>query len=469
MEAFGNAKTCRNHNSSRFGKFFYLQYDRSHQLVGSSISMYLLEKSRVVAPPTGERSYHILYQLCAAAATDAGLGQRLQLDAAEGAGGFTYCMRGGVTTIAGVDDAADFGATITAMATLGFSEEDRDAVMRVLAGILHLGNVSFDSKSGGSVPSASVGGSRAAVTDDEAAHVVAGRALSAAASLLGLDEATTKRALESRSMRIDGQTVETPVSVASAGDGRDALAKVLYGRLFEWLVARIDESMSASGSAAGGLAIGVLDIFGFEVMEKVNSFEQLCINYANERLHQQFNRGYFTAELEEFASEGITIDPSSIKYPDNQDCLDLFEQRPLGLLSLMEESCRLAQSTDQMMVQTFCDKLSASSRFEKVRTDRMAFVINHFACPVKYDAAGMIDKNLDNVPAGLVEVACASTQPLVRELFESKRAAAGGGPKRALYTVAGEFKNQLTDLMNTLTSSSLHYIRCIKVRVLAAI
>jgi hypothetical protein len=443
LEAFGNAKTVRNNNSSRFGKLIEIHFDANGYISGARITQYLLERSRIVQQAAQERNYHIFYQLLAGC-TDQER-QRLRLTDASR---FRYLNQSGCVQIDGWDDEALFAKTRTALSYLGMSDRQQEQILQVLAAILHLGNLEFEPQGDGSrlrTGSASVQ-----------------EAMRACAEMLGLDPDALARALTNRSMNVRGQVTVIPLRPEQAVEARDALAKAIYARLFEWLVSRINQAIHRPGQARSFIA--VLDIFGFENFKR-NSFEQLCINYTNEKLQLHFNEHIFKLEQEEYAREKIQW--SRVDFKDNQGCIDLIEKStgPPGLLALLDEECRFPKATDA----TYLDKITQQHQpkqqqqpgyFERPKGSRTAFVIRHYAGEVQYETEGFLDKNKDVLQADLLALLLKSKQEVVRQAFEVMAGSEESGAK--VRTVAGNFKNQLIALVNTLSSTQTHYVRTIK-------
>ncbi|KAA0173526.1 hypothetical protein FNF27_05021 [Cafeteria roenbergensis] len=454
LETFGNARTVRNENSSRFGKFIALQFDDDGQLVGSRIQTYLLEKVRIVSQSDGERNYHAFYQLLAGTPAEQlaewGLGKPKD---------HHYTNQSSTTGLTGHSDAELREETEEALTTMGFSEEQRLGVWRTVAALLHLGNVTFQG--------------------DEEAEVDPATAESAerAAALLGVSEPDLAKVLTHKRLEVGGKTMFKCLTPADATTARDALCKQVYGRLFEWLVARVNDSIRHDDDTSS--FIGVLDIFGFESF-LVNSFEQLCINYTNEKLQQHFNDFVFRLEQEEYDREGI--DWADIEFPDNQDILGLIEdKRPPGLLALLDETCIMPKADDGSFADKARDTHSSSSRFSvsRMQQSRRQFAIRHYAGEVVYTADGFCDKNKDSIPAEAAELVAASTFAVTASFFEptpeeakaaEEEAAAaaksqgrgrrrGGGMSK---TVSTQFRSQLQSLMTVVRATSPHYIRCIK-------
>lgn len=435
LEAFGNARTVRNDNSSRFGKYVEILFNERSEMVGASIRTYLLEKTRVVFQAPGERGYHIFYQLCAGITEP----RRTQWGLACGCKGFRYL--GGVE--GDTEDADQFAQTVKAMRIAGFSESLCWEVMQVLAGILHLGNIAF-------LPDPSNQGYAMLADPSD---------LCLPAQLLGIaDPAELGCWLRQKVLVTSQESVVAFLTVDQAAAARDSLAKHLYAELFNAIVDRLNGALNPLGASDAALRfIGVLDIYGFERFDHRNSFEQFCINYANEKLQHIFNQQVFRLEQDLYRSEGIRW--SSISWSDNQPCIDLIEGR-LGILALLDEQCRFPGATDK----SFLDKIDqvilspTSGVYERDRFGRCAFTIKHFAYDVIYDADGFLEKNRDQVPPDLARLLQGSRNELVAAIFHSADAA--DGPPKA--TTGAAFKSSLAQLMQTIRSTRVHYVRCIK-------
>ncbi|XP_046682194.1 unconventional myosin-Va isoform X2 [Homalodisca vitripennis] len=457
MEAIGNAKTTRNDNSSRFGKFIELQFSRTYNIIGASMRTYLLEKSRVVFQAPEERNYHILYQLCAGREEY----PYLKLDDAT-----IYRYLSQEAVIPGVDDAQCFQETISALVTLGFSERKITDIFRVLASILHLGNINITG-----------------VNDmDDSSIPEADSHLLILAELLGVDVQELRKWLCLRRIVSRREVFEKPMTLTEAMGARDALAKYIYAELFSWIVQIINRTLETS-SGARHKFIGVLDIYGFETFE-INSFEQFCINYANEKLQQQFNQHVFKLEQEEYLREDIEW--KFIDFYDNQPCIDLIETK-LGILDLLDEECRMPKGSDSSWVEKLYSTCTKWPHFSKPRFGTNAFVIKHFADRVEYEALGFLEKNRDTVVEEQVEVLRSGNNRLVRSLFRDDNKLsvstipAAPVPKTRVVvtsksapssntsslsknkkTVGSQFRSSLNALMSTLNATTPHYIRCIK-------
>ncbi|XP_065350238.1 unconventional myosin-Va isoform X2 [Cloeon dipterum] len=448
MEAIGNAKTTRNDNSSRFGKFIEIHFDKRHQIQGASMRTYLLEKSRVVFQAPGERNYHIFYQLCAARKScpllsDLSLGD---CDV------FRFTNQGEDPRIQGVDDAQAFDETRTALSLLGLEEQTQLRMFRVLAALLHLGNVRI----------VEVNEGESKVANDD-------RHLTLACALLSVDVKALRRWLCTRRIVSMRDEIMKAMPVQEAAAARDALAKHVYAQLFSWIVRQINRELENTGR--GQRFIGVLDIYGFETFE-INSFEQFCINYANEKLQQQFNQHVFKLEQEEYLKEEIQW--NLIDFYDNQPCIDLIEAK-LGILDLLDEECRMPKGSDSSWAEKLYERCSKSKHFAKPRFGTRAYIIHHFADEVEYQSQGFLDKNRDTVIEEQIEVLRQSSDELVRKLFLDEPPVSktpgvkikvlpttGTATKQHKKTVGSQFRDSLNMLMTTLNETTPHYVRCIK-------
>ena len=360
-----NAKTVRNDNSSRFGKFVQVNFSNMGKLKSAHISNYLLEKCRIVGQNEGERNYHIFYQLCAGASED--LRESLGLLAAE-----NYSFLNGETVIDDVDDNEQFDETLECMYSLGFDATAQRMIFQILAAILHIGNLEFfeDAAKG------------------EGTHV-SFKSAAKIAELLGVDPDDLCTVIRFRSLQhpVTKKTINMPNHISQATQICHAMVKSIYARLFDWLVKKVNEHMgsgSQTDKSAGGASgsvrkkqqkkqpeskdryIGLLDIYGFEVFE-TNSFEQLCINFANEKLQQHFNHHIFSSEQSMYQMEEINW--SHIEFQDNQHIIDSLDKRPLGIFNVLDSECLMPKATDQ----TFLNKvLSKSASTTVYKADRFA-------------------------------------------------------------------------------------------------
>ncbi|XP_025817051.1 myosin-17-like isoform X8 [Panicum hallii] len=434
LEAFGNAKTVRNNNSSRFGKFVEIQFDKSGKISGAAIRTYLLERSRVCQINSPERNYHCFYFLCAAPSED------LKKYKLGDPSSFHYLNQSACINVDGINDAEEYLATRNAMDTVGITEQEQEAIFRVVAAVLHLGNINF--AKGREVDSS-------VIKDDKSRFH-----LNTAGELLMCDCEKLENALINREINTPEGVITTTVGPNSATISRDGLAKQIYSRLFDWLVNRINASIGQDPDS--NKLIGVLDIYGFESF-KTNSFEQLCINFTNEKLQQHFNQNVFKMEQEEYTREQINW--SYIEFVDNQDVLDLIEKKPGGIIALLDEACMFPKSTHETLSQKLYEKFKNHKRFTKPKLSRTAFTIQHYAGDVTYQSDQFLDKNKDYVVSEHQELLNASKCSFVSGLFPP---ATEENTKSSKSSIATRFKMQLHELMETLSSTEPHYIRCIK-------
>lgn len=453
MEAFGNAKTTRNDNSSRFGKYIEIMFDTNVDIIGAKIRTYLLERSRLVYQPPTERNYHIFYQLIAGATDDER--ESLGLLPVEQ---FEYLNQGGDPNIPNVDDKAEFELTKDAMTVIGMSLETQTQVFQILAALLHLGNAKITSTRTDAILSASE------------------PSFAKAASLLGVEVVEFAKWMTKKQIVTRSEKIVTALNHKQAVVVRDSVAKFIYSSLFDWLVDSINNGLATEEVRSRVESfIGVLDIYGFEHFQK-NSFEQFCINYANEKLQQEFNQHVFKLEQEEYQREQINW--AYIEFSDNRPCIDLIEGK-LGILSLLDEESRLPAGSDDSFVNKLNQNFSTKPKgfpYQKPRFGKSSFTVLHYAVDVTYDSEGFIEKNRDTVPDEHLEVLTASTNSFLKEILSSaaslrdkeavaKAPAAGrriGGGASRKPTLGGIFKSSLIDLMATIGGTNVHYIRCIK-------
>ncbi|XP_042504196.1 myosin-2-like isoform X2 [Macadamia integrifolia] len=435
LEAFGNAKTSRNDNSSRFGKLIEIHFSRTGKICGAKVQTFLLEKSRVVQLAKGERSYHIFYQLCAGAPSF--LKERLNLKTANE---YEYLKQSNCLTIVDVDDdARKFHSLMEALNIAQLGKEDQESIFATLAAVLWLGNISFQ------------------IMDNENhIDVVSDEAVSNAAKLMGCKAQDLISALSTRKIQAGNDDIVQKLTLWQAIDTRDALAKSIYASLFDWLVEQINRSLEV-GKQRTERSISILDIYGFECFEK-NSFEQFCINYANERLQQHFNRHLLKLEQEEYSEDGI--DWTQVDFEDNQDCLNLFEKKPLGLLSLLDEESTFPKASDLTLANKLKQHLDGNPCFKGQRGG--AFSVRHYAGEVLYDTSGFLEKNRDPLHSDSIRLlsSCSGKLP---QLFASKFLNQSHKPSDSKrQSVGTKFKDQLFKLMQRLESTTPHFIRCIK-------
>ncbi|XP_057512507.1 myosin-9-like isoform X5 [Actinidia eriantha] len=439
LEAFGNAKTVRNNNSSRFGKFVELQFDKNGRISGAAIRTYLLERSRVCQVSDPERNYHCFYLLCAAPPEEI---EKYKLGNPKM---FHYLNQTNCYELVGVSDAHDYLATRRAMDIVGISQQEQDAIFRVVASILHLGNVEF--AKGKEIDSS--------ILKDEKSKFH----LQTTAELLMCDLDGLEDALLKRVMITPEEVIKRSLDPVGATVSRDGLAKTIYSRLFDWLVDKINVSIGQDPNSKS--LIGVLDIYGFESF-KTNSFEQFCINFTNEKLQQHFNQHVFKMEQEEYTKE--EIDWSYIEFVDNQDVLDLIEKKPGGIISLLDEACMFPKSTHETFSQKLYQTFKSHKRFIKPKLSLTDFTIAHYAGEVLYQSDQFLDKNKDYVVPEHQDLLSASKCSFVAGLFPplQEESTKSSSKSSKFSSIGARFKLQLQQLMETLNSTEPHYIRCVK-------
>ncbi|CAM9101018.1 unnamed protein product, partial [Hapterophycus canaliculatus] len=454
LESFGNAKTLRNNNSSRFGKFLKLQFtkDKEHRLAGAFVETYLLEKSRVLSQGMGERNFHILYQLVAGASDV--VAADLKLD---DVGTYKILSQGGCTALDGVDDAEELRTVKAAFDTIGMEEEAQMQVWQLLASVLHMSNLEFD---------------KLDCEHGEVACISDRQALSTLAALLGLEDSALEMMLAQRVVATRGETFTLHYSVADAELTRDAIVKSLYEALFLWIVSVVNTSL---GKGADSLPfIGVLDIFGFENFDTQNEFEQLLINFTNESLQDTFNKQVFNNELKLYEEEGIDVVVSTC--PDNAECLNMLSSRPGGIIPRLDNVCAEPNPSDARYLESLHKTHGRHQDFPRTKPQDMRenFWVKHYAGKVKYTVKGWVERNMDRIPDSFSRTLSTSTHKVVRDATtqygKAPASAAGGGKarptraRRALVkpTVAKAFLGSMQDLNVTLLSTTCNFVRCIK-------
>ncbi|MED6251576.1 Unconventional myosin-Ie [Ataeniobius toweri] len=470
LEAFGNAKTVRNNNSSRFvsinthqyytpvletsatytdqckqnkthvyscqGKYFEIQFSRGGAPDGGKISNFLLEKSRVVSQNPGERNFHIYYQLLGGASGE----QRENLGVTT-PDYYYYMNQSGTYTVEDINDKKDFTDTMGAMSVVGLSLDDQDSVLQLVAGILHLGNISFRE-------------------ENNYAVVESQDFLAFPAYLLGIPQDGLCSKLTSRIMdsKWGGktETISVTLNTEQACFSRDALSKALYTRLFDYLVDCINKAMQKKTEE---LNIGVLDIYGFEIFQQ-NGFEQFCINFVNEKLQQIFIELTLKAEQEEYVQEGIKWTP--IEYFNNKVVCDVIESKlnPPGIMSILDDVCATMHAKGEGADQTLLQKLQGQiGSHEHFSSWNKGFIVHHYAGKVSYDVSGFCERNRDVLFNDIIELMQSSEFPFIRALFpENLEVEKRGRPT----TASSKIKKQANSLVQTLMKCTPHYIRCIK-------
>ncbi|XP_069183192.1 myosin-IIIb [Procambarus clarkii] len=478
MEAFGNAKTGINDNSSRFGKYLEVTYTRLGKVTGAKISVYLLEQSRVVHQAVGEQNFHIFYYL------HDGLEAEDKL--------LQYCLDKGQRAKHRYLSGANWSKSRTktnkrkiqqvveGFKSLGFRDDELDSVYRILASIINLGDVDFYQ----TIDKDNM--EQAAVKNVEQIKIVS--------ELLGIEPADLTEALTSNSVVTKGEIITRNNTVEEAVSTRDAMAKAMYGRLFDWVVNNINRLLSFCRIVYGeNLAVGLLDIFGFENFMK-NSFEQLCINIANEQIQYFFNQHIFTWEQQEYMAEGIEVD--IVEFADNRPVLDMFLAKPMGLLALLDEESRFPNASDQSLVEKFHNNIK-SHHYIKPKAQGLEFTIRHFAGKVEYDTHQFLEKNKNFLPTEVIQILRQSSHDIIRFLFQcpltktgnlyyatprssprgtlSKQGRSHAGSTNNQYdsrglasqtkaqqTVATYFRYSLMDLLQKMVNGTPHFVRCIK-------
>ncbi|KAM8967428.1 unconventional myosin-X [Pelodytes ibericus] len=435
MEAFGNAKTVYNNNSSRFGKFIQLNICQRGHIQGGRIVDYLLEKNRVVRQNPEERNYHIFYAMLEGAGKEEK--EAFYLLQAEK---YHYLNQSGCIRDETISDKETFQEIKTAMEVMKFTSEDVREVFRLLAGILHLGNIEFITAGG--------------------AQVASKTALARTSELLGLDSEQLTEALTHRSMILRGEEISTPLSTEQAVDSRDSVAMALYSQCFAWVIKKINSRIRGKDDFK---SIGILDIFGFENFE-INRFEQFNINYANEKLQEYFNKHIFSLEQLEYSREGLIWE--DIDWTDNGECLDLIEKK-LGLLALINEESYFPRATDSTLLEKLHNQHANNSFYVKPRVAVHNFGVKHYAGEVLYDLRGTLEKNRDTFRDDLLNLLRESRLDFIYDLFEhvssrNNQDTLKPGSKHRKPTVSLQFKDSLHSLMATLSTSNPFFVRCIK-------
>ena len=463
LEAFGNAKTSMNNNSSRYGKFLMLNFDNSGTLCGANIRTYLLEKTRVVQQGNLERGYHIGYMLCQSAelAPMLGLPPARELQ---------YLGQTGCLVSPGWDDAQELADCLAASDHLGISRDSRDRLWRIVASLLLLGELQFGP------------------ADAAEASIGDAAVLQKLCSLIEVDHEAMGRALTIKMTKMGADWIQAPNTPARASELRHGFARSIYSTCFDWLVSQINRSLKLHDVAGGGDAsstaaaaaaaasaadvdaaalqqfIGILDIFGFESFD-VNSLEQLCINFCNERLQNTFNEAVFTSVQEENAAEGIELPEADFSEIDNGAVVKLIGGRPAGILHALNEECVVPKGTDQTMLDKLFEHHKANPLLTKPLKPREAFTVKHFVGPVTYLATNMLLKNKDPVSEDLMVLLQRSRSPFVQALFSSNsetKTLLSKKKETRFQGVAAKFSKQLDELLKLIGYSHMHFIRCIK-------
>eukprot|EP00063_Salmo_salar_P074107 XP_014048942.1 PREDICTED: myosin-9-like isoform X1 [Salmo salar] len=453
LEAFGNGKTVKNDNSSRFGKFIRINFDVNGYIVGANIETYLLEKSRAIRQAKDERTFHVFYYMLT------GAGDKLRSELClEGYNNYRFLVNGNVT-IPGQQDKDLFTETLEAFRIMGIPEDEQIGLLKVVSSVLQLGNMSFKKERHSD---------QASMPDDTAAQKVC--------HLMGMSVTDFTRAILSPRIKVGRDYVQKAQTQEQAEFAVEALAKATYERMFRWLVMRINKALDKT-KRQGASFIGILDIAGFEIFE-LNSFEQMCINYTNEKLQQLFNHTMFILEQEEYQREGIEW--SFIDFGlDLQPCIDLIEKpaSPPGILALLDEECWFPKATDKSFVEKVLQEQGTHSKFHKPKKlkDEADFCIIHYAGKVDYKADEWLMKNMDPLNDNVATLLNQSTDKFVSELWKdvdrivgldkvagmSEMPGAFKTRKGMFRTVGQLYKEQLSKLMATLRNTNPNFVRCI--------
>merc|ERR1719410_167882 len=447
LEAFGNAKTVKNDNSSRFGKFIRINFDASGYIAGANIETYLLEKARIIRQAQEERTFHIFYQLLMGASKE--FKSQMLLDDAKN---YTFMTAGGLK-VPGIDDVEEFASTQNSMKVMGISDEDMTSIWRVISSCLLFGNMEFKQERSND---------QATLPDNTVAQKVA--------HLLGIQVTDLTKAFLKPRIKVGRDYVTKAQSKEQVEFAVEAISKATYERLFKWICTRINKSLDRT-KRQGASFIGILDIAGFEIFD-LNSFEQLCINYTNEKLQQLFNHTMFILEQEEYQREGIEWKFIDFGL-DLQPTIDLIE-KPMGIMALVDEECWFPKATDKSFVEKLVSSHSVHPKFVKPDFKSNAdFSVLHYAGQVNYSAAKWLMKNMDPLNENIVQYLQASQDPFVCHIWKDAEIVGmaqqamtdsqfGRVTKRGMFrTVSRLYKEQLGKLMLTLRNTNPNFVRCI--------
>ncbi|MGH0118756.1 UNVERIFIED_CONTAM: hypothetical protein FKN15_062218 [Acipenser sinensis] len=465
LEAFGNAKTIKNDNSSRFGKFIRINFDVTGYIVGANIETCilpvacvitdLLEKSRCIRQAKIERTFHIFYYLLAGA----GEQQRKEL-LLEGFGDYRFLMAGHVP-VPGTSDSEMFEETLEAMRIMGFTEEEQTGILKIVSSVLQFGNIVFKKERNND---------QASMPDNTAAQKVC--------HLLGINVTDFTRAILTPRIKVGRDVVQKAQTKEQADFAVEALAKAKYDRLFKWILARVNKALDKT-KRQGASFLGILDIAGFEIFE-VNSFEQLCINFTNEKLQQLFNHTMFVLEQEEYQREGIEWNFIDFGL-DLQPCIELIERpnNPPGILALLDEECWFPKATDTSFVEKLCSEQANHPKFQKPKQlkDKTEFSVFHYAGRVDYNASEWLTKNMDPLNDNVTALLNNSSSQYVADLWKDvdrivgldqltkmsdSSAPSASKTKKGMFRTVGQlYKESLTKLMTTLRNTNPNFVRCI--------
>uniref|UniRef100_A0A8C1I342 Myosin VIIA n=1 Tax=Cyprinus carpio carpio TaxID=630221 RepID=A0A8C1I342_CYPCA len=456
LEAFGNAKTIRNDNSSRFGKYIDIHFNKRGAIEGAKIEQYLLEKSRVCRQAADERNYHVFYCMLAGMSPDqkTKLGLGLATD-------YNYLTMGNCTVCDGRNDMKEYSSILSAMKVLMFTDTENWEISKLLAAILHIGNLRFEARTQKNL---------------DTCVVVRSPDLAKAATLLEVDPQDVMTCLTTRTLITKGESVSTPLSVEQGLDVRDAFVKGIYGRLFVWIVDKINAATYRAPSRENRTvrrSIGLLDIFGFENFT-INSFEQLCINFANENLQQFFVHHVFKLEQKEYNLEDINW--QHIEFTDNQDALDMIAIKPMNIISLIDEESKFPKGTDATMLNKLNSQHKLNTYYISPKhSHETQFGIQHFAGVVHYETKGFLEKNRDSLHSDIIQLVHSSKNKFIKQIFQADVAMflcgyleptaslqKGMETRKRSLTLSSQFKRSLELLMKTLSVCQPFFVRCIK-------
>uniref|UniRef100_A0A9J7X629 Myosin, heavy chain 11b, smooth muscle n=2 Tax=Cyprinus carpio TaxID=7962 RepID=A0A9J7X629_CYPCA len=457
LEAFGNAKTIKNDNSSRFGKFIKINFDNTGYIVGANIETYLLEKSRCIRQAKIERSFHIFYYMVAGAKDN--MRDELLL---EDFGNYRFLVAGHVQVQNQQDDEM-FEETLEAMEVLGFNEEERIGMFKLCSTVLQLGNIEFKAEKNQE---------QASMPDNTAAQKVC--------HLQGINVTDFTKAILTPRIKVGRELVQKAQTKEQADFAVEALAKAMYDRLFRWILARVNKALDKT-KRQGATFLGILDIAGFEIFED-NSFEQLCINYTNEKLQQLFNHTMFILEQEEYKKEGIEWNFIDFGL-DLQPCIELIERpnNPPGILALLDEECWFPKATDVSFVEKLTNTHSSHCKFSKPKNlkEKTFFTVQHYAGKVDYNATSWLTKNMDPLNDNVTALLCNSSSAFVQDIWKDvdrvvgletmakmaksdSAAPTASKSKKGMFRTVGQlYKESLGKLMTTLHNTQPNFVRCI--------
>ena len=453
LESFGNAKTVRNDNSSRFGKYLEVFF-KNGLICGAKVTEYLLEKSRIVTHAPEERNYHVFYEMLAGLSEEQKA--KFGLMSAEK---YFYLNQGGSCIIDGKVDKEDFHSLLSAMQVLGFTSEEQDVIFKIISSILHMGNVYFHRKQ--------------LKHGQEGVEVGSDVEIKWAAHLLGLNLNGIVNALTVKTSEMRNENLVIPLNIDQALDARDAISKALYSCLFTWLVTRLNKIISGKSQSRKSVKhiISILDIFGFEDFQE-NSFEQLCINYANENLQYFFNKNVFKLEQAEYAKEKIEWNP--ITFSDNQPIIHMLSKKPVGIFHLLDDESNFPKATDLSFLEKCHYNHALSELYSRPRMNSMEFGIKHYAGQVWYNVESFLDKNRDTLRYDVMSLMISSKEKMISKMFQdlrnfhdaSKTMNKPNGQfvtmKPRTATVAARFHDSLHNLLGSMAASHPYFVRCLK-------